>query len=136
MSTPLAILLTDGSHERAHYGLVVATAAAAIGRQVTVFATNGGCRLLLHPTPLLRDPREAILRERGVATLVDLLDAAEALPIRWMACEAGLRAEGLEDTALRPGTEVVGVVSFLEAAGTGGGNDPTAGSGAGQIITL
>ncbi|MFC0408834.1 hypothetical protein [Roseomonas elaeocarpi] len=136
MSTPLAILLIDGSYERAHYALVVATAAAAIGREVTLFATNGGCRLLLHPTPLLRDGREALLRERGVATVADLLEAAEALPIRWMACEAGLRAEGLEGAALWPGTEVAGVVSFLEAAGSGGAGDPAAGRGAGQIVTL
>jgi len=41
---PLGILLLDGGHERAHYALVMASGAAALGREVVLFATNGGCR--------------------------------------------------------------------------------------------
>ena len=43
--TPLGILLISGGHERAHYALVLATGAAAVGRDVVLFATNAGCRL-------------------------------------------------------------------------------------------
>lgn len=121
---PLGVLLLDGSHDRAHYALVVATGAAAIGRDVTLFATNAGCRLLLADPPLLADPREALLAARGVAGIATLLAAAAELGLRRIACEAGLKAEGLEAAALAPGVEVAGIVTFLGAVGNG------------QIVTL
>lgn len=119
MTTPLGILLRHGDHEAAHYALVLATAAAAVGRPVTLFVTNGGCRLLLHRTPLLADPREALLGARGVAGIAELLAAAEELGIARVACEAGLRAEAIDRAALAPGVEVAGVVTFLGAVGAG-----------------
>ena len=75
---PLGILLLDGGHERAHYALVMASGAAALGRDVVLFATNGGCRLLLADCPLLQDPREAHLASRGVAGVSTLLAAIAA----------------------------------------------------------
>lgn len=124
MTPPLGILLISGGHERAHYALVLATGAAAVGRQVVLFATNAGCRLLQAGSPLEADAREALLEERGVAGLGTLLAAAEELGIRRIACEAGLRAEGIAAESLAPGVEVAGVVTFLAAVG------------AGQIVTL
>ena len=115
----LGLLLISGGHERAHYALMLATAAAALGRPVTLFATNGGCRLLLKAAPLERDPREAELARSGVATIATLMEAARALEIRRIACEAGLRAEGLENEELAAGTELAGIVTFLGAVGTG-----------------
>ena len=119
MAAPLGILLLSGGHERAHYALVLATGAAALGREVVLFATNAGCRLLLDPTPLRDDPREAVLADRGVAPLAMLLEAATELGIRRIACEAGLRAEALDGAPLAPGVEVAGVVTFLTAVGAG-----------------
>jgi peroxiredoxin family protein len=124
VGAPLGVLLLSGGHERAHYALVVAAGAAALGREVTLFATNAGCRLLLDPTPLLEDAREAALAERGVATITALLPAAAELGVRRIACEAGLRAEDLAGAALAPGVEVAGVATFLAAVGDG------------QILTL
>ncbi|MGK7861280.1 DsrE/DsrF/DrsH-like family protein [Falsiroseomonas sp. E2-1-a4] len=119
MSQPLGILLLSGTHDRAHYALVLATGAAAVGRDVVVFASNEGCRLFLDTSPLLADAREGLLAERGVATLAELLEAAAELGIRRIACEAGLKAEGLDAAALAPGVEVAGVVTFLVAVGQG-----------------
>ena len=121
---PLGVLLVSGGHERAQYALVLATGAAAVGREVVLFATNAGCRLFEAARPLEADPREARLAERGVAGIGTLLAAAEDLGIRCIACEAGLRAEDIAAGALRPGVEVAGVVTFLAAVG------------AGQIVTL
>ena len=115
----LGILLISGGHERAHYALMLATAAAALGRSVTLFATNGGCRLLLKSAPLEHDPREAELARAGVATITTLMEAARALEIRRIACEAGLRAEGLEGEELGTGAELAGIVTFLGAVGQG-----------------
>ena len=119
MASHLGILLLSGDHDRAHYALVLATGAAALGRDVTLFTTNAGCRLLLADQPLLADPRESLLAERGVAGIASLLDAAGELGIRRIACEAGLRAEAIPATELLPGVEVAGVVTFLGAVGEG-----------------
>jgi peroxiredoxin family protein len=121
---PLGILLISGGHERAHYALVLATGAAAVGRAVVIFATNAGCRLFDAACPLESDPREALLAGRGVAGIATLLDAAGELGVACIACEAGLRAEGMAPESLRPGVELAGVVTFLGAVG------------AGQIVTL
>ncbi len=119
MKPPLGILLFSGGHERAHYALVLATGAAAIGREVVIFATNAGCRLFDASRPLEADPREALLTERGVAGIGTLLAAAAELGIRRIACEAGLRAEAMEPGSLTPEVEVAGVVTFLAAVGPG-----------------
>lgn len=118
------MLLLSGDHERAHYALVVATGAAALGRDVTLFATNGGCALFAEPSLLLADPREALVEQRGVAGIATLLDAAAELGLRRIACEAGLRATATDPAALAPGVIVAGIASFLEAVGDG------------QIVTL
>ena len=65
----MGILLLSGGHERAHYALVLATGAAALGREVVLFATNAGCRLFVAPSPLLDDPREAAPAARGGAPI-------------------------------------------------------------------
>ncbi len=122
MAETLGILLISGGHERAHYAFVTASAAAAIGREVVLFATNHGCAAFCDDAPefLAADRSMAAL---GVAALAELRDACLALDVRMIACEAGLRVSGLA-ASLRPGVEVAGVVTFLEAVGPG------------QIITL
>jgi peroxiredoxin family protein len=120
----LGILLESGGHARGHYALVAAAGAAALGREVTLFATNRGCLLLADPCPLLDDPREAAVVAAGVAGIATLLEACAELGVRRIACEAGLKAEGLAGLTLAPGVEVAGIATFLEAVGEA------------QIITL
>ncbi|MCR0984638.1 DsrE family protein [Roseomonas populi] len=117
--TPLGILLRGAGHEPAHYALVLATAAAAVGRPVTLFATNAGLALFRRDAPLLEDPREELLEARGVAGIGTLAEAAEDLGIRRIACEAGMRAESIAAPELAEGVEVAGVVTFLGAVGDG-----------------
>ena len=116
----LGVLLISGTHDRAHYAFVLATGAAAIGREVVVFATNRGCHALLQDWSGLEDAtRDAAIRARGVAGLGELRDAAASLGLRLIACEAGLRAEGLDARTPFRGVEVAGVVTFLSAVGAG-----------------
>ncbi len=122
---PLAILLLSGTHERAHYAFVLAAGAAALGRRVTLFATNGGARALLADWSGLADAgRDATNRARGVAGLDELRAAARELGVVLLACEAGLRAEALDPAGLLPGVTVAGVATLLETARGG------------QIVTL
>lgn len=118
-SEPLGILLLSGAHERAHYAFVLASGAAALGRRVTLFATNGGCRALLADWSGLADAaRDGRVRARGVAGLEELRAASLELGVRLIVCEAGLRAEGLEASERSAGVAVAGVATFLaETAG-------------------
>ncbi len=118
-SEPLGVLLLSGAHDRAHYAFVLATGAAALGRPVVLFATNAGCRALLADwSSLAESARDALVRQRGVAGIGELREAAVELGIRMIACEAGLRAEALAGEPLMAGVAVAGVATFLaETAG-------------------
>jgi uncharacterized protein len=119
-SEPLGILLLSGAHDRAHYAFVVASGGAAMGRQVVLFATNAGCHALLADWSRLTDSdRDARVRSAGVAGLEELREATREMGARLIACEAGLRVEGLDAASLAPGVEVAGIVTFLEAVGAG-----------------
>ena len=124
-SEPLGILLLSRAHDRAHYAFVLASGAAALGRQVVLFATNAGCHALLTDWSGLTDVgRDAKVRAAGVAGLAELREAARDMGVRLIACDAGLRSEQLDPSQLLDGAEVAGVATFLEAVG------------AGQIISL
>jgi uncharacterized protein len=117
---PLGLLLLDRSFERAHYGFVLAAGAAAIGRPVVLFATNGALHALCRDwNGLLDAERDEVLRSRGVAGLDTLRDAVLALEVPLLACEAGLRGEAIPAEALLPAVQVSGVPGFLHAVGRG-----------------
>ena len=116
MAERFGVLLLSGSHDRAHYAFVLATGAAALGREVTLFASNSGCRALLVDWHSLADAgRDAVIAARGVAGLDTLRDAAVELGVRLIACEAGLRAEAIDPAGLLPHVVVAGVATFLDA---------------------
>ena len=117
---PLGILLMAGTHERAQYAFLLAAAAASLGRQVTLFATNQGCRALREDWSDLDDVgRDAVIRRHGVAGLGELRESTRELGVRLIACEAGLVAESIDPASLLKGVEVGGVATFLEAVGHG-----------------
>jgi peroxiredoxin family protein len=118
-------LLLTGSHDRAHYAFVLASGAAAMGRSVVLFASNRGCLGLAKDWSALSDAaRDARVKAAGVAGLDELREASIELGVRLIACEAGLRSEGIDASALLPEVEIAGVVTFLSAVGSG------------QIVTL
>jgi peroxiredoxin family protein len=120
MPDRLGVLLLSGGHDRAHYAFVIATAAAALGRDVTLFATNAGCRALLTDWSGLGEAaRDGLIQARGVAGLDVLREAARELQVRLIVCEAGLRAEAIDAAGLMEGVAVAGVATFLEAVGDG-----------------
>jgi len=130
---PLGILLLSGEYERAHYALLIASAAAATGRPTILFATNGGIRAFLRPRgdgspgwSALAHPdgaarHDAALRARGIAGFAELREAVAELKVRLIVCETGLAAIGLSKADLDPALpgEIAGAVTFLEAAAGG-----------------
>jgi peroxiredoxin family protein len=116
----LGILLLSGAHDRAHYAFVLAAGAAALGRDVVLFATNQGCRALLTDWSGLADAeRDGRVRATGVAGIEELRAACVEMGVRLIACEAGLRAEAIDAGSLLAGVEVAGVATFLSAVGAG-----------------
>jgi peroxiredoxin family protein len=116
----LSILLLSGTHDRAHYAFVVAAGAAALGRRVQLFASNGGCRALMADWSGLEGAeRDEVLRARGVGGLAELREACVELGVTLLVCEAGLRAEAIDPAGLMAGVAVAGVARFLGDAGQG-----------------
>ena len=116
----LGILLLSGGHERAHYAFLVASGAAAIGRVVTLFASNEGCLALALDWSRIDDAaRDASVRAQGVAGLAELREASIELGVRLLACDSGLAMAGLDPQSLLPQVEVTGVPAFLGAIGAG-----------------
>jgi uncharacterized protein len=119
-SDRLGVLLLSGAHDRAHYAFVLASGAAALGRRVTVFATNAGCHALLRNWGGLQSAgRDSVIEDRGVAGLAILREACIEMGVRLIACEAGLRAEAIDPAGLLPDVEVAGIATFLEDIGGG-----------------
>ncbi|GAA4474649.1 DsrE family protein [Gluconacetobacter asukensis] len=113
----LAILLLDGSYERAHYALVLAAGALAVDRPVLLFAAGHGVHALARDWHGLRDAgTDDTVQASGVAGFDVLRDAVLALDGTLMACESGLRLTGLAADALLPQVVVAGVPAFLDAA--------------------
>jgi peroxiredoxin family protein len=136
-SGKLSVVVFSGDFDRVHYALAMASAAAATNRPATLFFTMGALRALLKDEPdgtpgwhalgpasggTGPAQREREFEARGVATFAELLDACRELGVKFMVCEMGLRAEGLDAGALRDDIpfEQGGIVSFLaDASPTG-----------------
>lgn len=133
----LSIIVYAGTYDKVHYALVMAAAAAAIGRPVTLFFTMGACRALGSPAAN-REPawrklpmsegggtggdKDDAYAEMGVATFEELLDSCIQFGVTFMVCEMGLRAMGLEEEPLRDDIPLQkgGVVTFLNDASKDG----------------
>ena len=76
----LGILLVSAGHERAHYAFMVAAGAAAIGRAVTLFATNEGCRALM---PGVLDPAGLLpgVEVAGIPTFLSATGAGQVVTL-------------------------------------------------------
>jgi len=134
----LSVVVFSGHFDMVHYALTLAAAAAATDTPATLFFTMGALRALRAPgtdgVAAWRDmplsdgagpegeknggTHDGNFRARGVATFEELLAATVEMGVRFMACEMGLKALGLEASDLRNDVaiETVGAVTFLNDA--------------------
>lgn len=124
----LSLVVFSGTYEKVHYALVMASAALASGRDVTLFFTMDASRALFAPSGWrhLRTEVDGATATsidlsystRGIGTFEELLSACVSLNAKFMVCEMGLRALGLENEAKRDdlSIETGGVVTFLNDA--------------------
>ncbi|MBT3358254.1 MAG: hypothetical protein HN403_01345 [Rhodospirillales bacterium] len=130
----LSIVVFTGDFDKVHYALVLASGAAAVGKAVTLFFTMDACHALKKgaaswrslPTSR-RDGKtggdmDDGFADAGVATFEELLSACPELGVRFMVCEMGLKAIGLERADLRDDIpfEDGGVVTFVTDASADG----------------
>ena len=137
----LSIVVYAGFYDKVHYALVMASAAAAIDRPVTLFFTMGACRVLKktgpggepawRSMPLSEGESRGLANggekddayaETNVATFEELLQSCVQMGVAFMVCEMGLRAMGLEGEPLRDDVPLRkgGVVTFLNDASKDG----------------
>lgn len=133
----LSIVVYAGHYDKVHYALVMAAAAAAIGRPVTLFFTMGACHALMRTDdsggpawrtmPLSEEEgtggdKDDAYAAMKVATFEELLQSCVQFGVTFMVCEMGLRAVGLEGQPLRDDIPVEegGVVTFLNDASKDG----------------
>jgi peroxiredoxin family protein len=113
----LSVILRAGDYESAHYALALASAAVAVGKPAVLFFTMAGIHALMGPPPPLDDwQRDALYQARGVGDFETLLQACIELGARFIVCEMGLRALGIDATQLRSDVPftVAGIVTLLE----------------------
>ncbi|TVR98791.1 MAG: hypothetical protein EA406_05755 [Rhodospirillales bacterium] len=136
----LGLIVHSGDFARVHYALVMASAAAAIDRPVTLFFTMAGLRAILRSgsdgtagwlhlpggsddSPAATGAEvDARYRAGGVAGFEELLNACVSFGVRFLACEMGLKAAGLDRGMLRADLPIEqgGVVTLLAAVGRNG----------------
>jgi peroxiredoxin family protein len=131
----LAVVVLSGLFERVHYALVLAAAAAAIGRPVILFFTQHGL-LALRAAEQGAPPAwrglssvegeggglvDDRFKAAGVASFEDLLEACVEMGVQFLACEMGMRCMGLKPSGLRADVpfEETGAVTFLSHASSG-----------------
>lgn len=118
MASPdkLSLIIQSGDYDRVHYALVMASAALAIGKPVTLFFTMSATRALT--AGWADDTSETAFAANGLATFEDLLAACSELDATFMVCELGLRAEKLNREDLRDDIRITdgSAVSFLSDA--------------------
>lgn len=115
MRRSIAIILADRSFERAHHAFVLAAGALALGREVVVF--GGGLGVLAccrNWSGLEGAALDRQFQARGVAGFETLRSAIFELGGEVLACEAGMKAAGLTETALCDDVRICGVTYFLE----------------------
>lgn len=149
----LSIIALSGDYEHVHYALATASAARAVGRSVTLFFTQGAVRALTcdangrggwqdlpadgrppvaaaasgGPGGITGGARDDWFKAQRVGDFETLLSACVELGVRFIVCEMGLRAQGLDPATLRRDVpcEIAGIVTLLEATPAGA-----------QIVTL
>lgn len=134
MSAPpdkLSIIVFSGQFERVHYALVMAAAAIASNKPVTLFFSMGAARALLKDMGWRKLPSEEAqsaqamddqFKQRGIGAFEELLEACVALGVTFQVCEMGLKALGIERNDLRADVPLAlgGVVTFLADASKDG----------------
>lgn len=145
-ATRLAIIALHGTLDLAYPPLILATAAAAMDMEVTIFFTFYGLDILKKgradhlkvapiANPAMPVPVPNIvgmlpgmtlmattmmnnwMKKAHVAKLSELIETAQELGVKFIACQMSMDVMGIKQSDLIDGVEIGGAATFLEFAG-------------------
>jgi len=116
----LSLVIHSGDYSRMHYALVMASAAVAIGKPVTILFAGTSVRALAKT--YVKPDEDHRIKALRVAGFEELLAACRDLGARMLVCETALALCELKPAQLRGdlNLEVAGAVTFLNDASAGG----------------
>jgi peroxiredoxin family protein len=126
----MSIIISKGSLDWAYSPFILATTAAAMGLEVTMFFTSHGLSLLMKDadqqisSSLLGDallglnapPSNLIKSNSGLATIEELRELAIEADVRMIADQMWLDLSGLSANELAEGIEIGGSATYIEVA--------------------
>ncbi|PYZ93850.1 hypothetical protein CR194_11970 [Salipaludibacillus keqinensis] len=143
------MIVFDGDLDKAIASFIIATGAAAMGKQVTMFFTFWGLNVLrkeehidikdknflekMFAKMMPRGPKKLklskmnyggvgshlmkkMMKEHNVSTLPELIEMAQDLDVKMVACTMTMDVMGLKEEELMDGIEFAGVASYLSEA--------------------
>lgn len=122
MSNKVAIIASNGGLFDAYKVFNIATAAAATNKEVAIFFTFEGLNLIhkegMHalPLPAGKEAMAEGFKQANVPTIPALVEMAQDLGVKMIACQMTMDVMGLGKEAFIDGIEVGGAVTFLEFA--------------------
>jgi predicted peroxiredoxin len=107
----VAITVNGSQNSSAFPAMILGSAAAACGHDVTLFFTPGGSTLMLKgELEKIRDQKV-----KGMPDIVELYDGLCVLGGKIMVCELCLTAKDLKAEDMREEVEIVGATTFLSS---------------------
>ncbi len=123
-SEKLALVVSEGSYDKAMASVFLGTTAAGMGMEVHVFFTFFGLKLLKkNARPKLpglyriaTGMFEKKMKGVGVDSFGEMLATAQELGVKLYACSTSMQAMGMSRDQLIDGVDILGAAAFLDIA--------------------
>ncbi|MDD3398308.1 MAG: DsrE/DsrF/DrsH-like family protein [Candidatus Methanomethylophilaceae archaeon] len=123
-SEKLALVVSEGSYDKAMASVFLGTTAAGMGMEVHVFFTFFGLKLLKkNARPKLpglyriaTGMFEKKMKGVGVDSFGEMLETAQELGVKLYACSTSMEAMGMSRDQLVDGVDILGAAAFLNIA--------------------
>jgi peroxiredoxin family protein len=125
----LSLIVTKGTLDWAYPPFILATTAAAMGLNVSMFFTFYGLPLLLKHMPMpsivgvlpgaqagATTMMKNLIKKKGVASIEELRDAAIESGVRMIACQMTMGLFEYEIDDMIAGPEIGGAATYIETA--------------------
>ncbi|MEB3102975.1 DsrE/DsrF/DrsH-like family protein [Ferviditalea candida] len=120
MARKVAIIASQGTLDTAYKVLNIATAAASMDAEVTIFFTFEGLAILTSPESLQMPPGKeqiaAALSQAGLPSVREMMDMAEEAGVKFLGCQMTMDVLGIGKAQIGESCDVGGAAAFLEYA--------------------
>lgn len=118
----VAIIASNGGLDTGYKVFNLATAAASMGAEVSIFFTFAGLKLIHNQAngnlalPAGMEEMQGAFKAHGVPSIPELVDVARELGVQFIGCQMTMDVMGIGPEQLVEGVEVGGAATFLAAA--------------------